>query len=333
MEECSLPGKLLDLVRSRVGAFLALSVVGLAVLIWANWTTLADSAHRWNTDPSYSHGWLVPVFAVVLLWLRRDQLTKSDPTPAVWGFALLLGGVALRLFGAWFHYIWLDGISLLPCIAGLLVIAGGWTAFKWSWPAVLFLAFMIPLPHRASVALSEPLQGFATTCSTFLLQTLGMPAIANGNIILLNDYEIGVVEACSGLRMLVIFFALATGLCLVIKRPVWEKLTIVASAIPIALLVNLIRITTTGMMFEVAGEEWAHAVFHDLAGWLMMPLALGLLGLELLILKNLFLPTTTTTPVKMVSSPRPQTTAATPPVNSRPRPDKSRRAIPLVPRR
>jgi exosortase len=332
-----LSSKLTDFARSRVGSFLALSAAGLLVLVWANWTTLAESALRWSTDPSYSHGWLVPVFAVALLWLRRKQLTGSDPKPALWGFGLLAAGVGLRMFGAWYHYAYLDAISLLPCVAGVLVILGGWTAFKWSWPAVAFLAFMIPLPHRASVALGEPLQALATVSSTFLLQTLGLPAVANGNVILLNDHEIGIVEACSGLRMLVIFFALATGLCLVIKRPLWEKGVIVASAVPIALLVNLVRITVTGVMFEVSSAEWAHAVFHDLAGWLMMPLALGLLGVELLVLKNLFLPAPSAEPIKMVSGnqQRPQTPAR-PPSGGGGRANSSERrrpAIPLVPRR
>jgi exosortase len=330
-----MPDSITAPIRSRTGSFLALSAVGLIVLVWANWTTLAECAQRWSTDPSYSHGWLVPLFAVVVLWLRRKQLTASEPKPAVWGLALLGGGIALRLFGAWFHYAFLDAIALLPCVAGVLVIAGGWRALKWSWPAVAFLAFMIPLPHRASVALGEPLQALATVSSTFLLQTLGMPAIANGNVILLNDHEIGIVEACSGLRMLVIFFALATGLCLVIKRPIWEKVVIVASAVPIALVVNLIRITTTGVMYEVAGDEWAHAVFHDLAGWLMMPLALGMLALELLVLKNLFLPAVVTEPVKLVSGQRTPTPTATPSPSpstvARPRAEKSRRsAVPLL---
>jgi exosortase len=334
-EGLSLFGKLTDLVRSRVGSFLALSTVGLLALLWANWTTLGECAQRWSTDPSYSHGWLVPIFAGVLLWLRRRQLAEVEASPRLWnilGLLLLSGGILSRLAGAWFHYASLDAISLLPCVAGLLVLLGGWPAFKWSWPAVAFLAFMIPLPYRVSVTLAEPLQGFATVASTFCLQTLGLPAIANGNVILLNDHEIGIVEACSGLRMLVIFFALATGMCLLIKRPAWEKAIIIGSAVPIALLVNLIRITVTGVMFEVASDEWAHAVFHDLAGWLMMPLALVLLSLELLVLKNLFLEPATTAPPKMVSSHRQPPPPRSP--NGRPRQEQTRRpAIPVVPRR
>jgi exosortase len=141
------------------------------------------------------------------------------------------------------------------------------------------------------VALTDPLQRIATLASTFALQTIGLPALADGNVILLNDVELGIVEACSGLRMLVIFFALSTAVVLVIKRRPWEKALLVASAVPIALVANVTRITVTGVLHETAGREIADAVFHDLAGWLMMPLALGLLWVELKLLSRLLLDT------------------------------------------
>jgi exosortase/archaeosortase family protein len=89
--------------------------------------------------------------------------------------------------------------------------------------------------------------------------------------------RLGVVEACSGLSMLVVFFALCTAVAVLIRRPLWERLLIVAGAVPLALLANIIRIVVTGVLHKVAGPGLADLVFHDLAGWLMMPLALGLL--------------------------------------------------------
>ena len=178
-------------------------------------------------------------------------------------------------------------MSFLPCLAGLWLLIGGRTAWRWGWPAIAFLAFMVPLPYTLSLSLAGPLQRLATLASTFLLQTIGMPAVAEGNVILLNEVEVNVVEACSGLRMLVVFFAFATAVALIVKRPLWEKLLLVASAIPIALVVNIMRITATGLLYETVSGAAAKLVFHDLAGWLMMPVALALLGLELQFLKRL----------------------------------------------
>jgi len=160
---------------------------------------------------------------------------------------------------------------------------------------------MLPLPFRLEGAMAYPLQRVATKVSTYALQTLGFPALAEGNVIHLEDHEIGVVEACSGLSMLFTFIAMATGVVLVIRRPWLDKLLIVASAIPISLLVNMIRITVTGVLHEMVGSRLANLVFHDLAGWLMMPMALGLLWLELDLLSRLLVePAPATAPLKPI---------------------------------
>lgn len=260
------------------------------VLLWAYWPTLAELARRWAHDPQYSHGYLIPAFALALLWLRRERLPAAETwKPAGWGWPLLLGALALRLAGTYYFLTWLEALSLLPALAGLCLLLGGWPVWRWSWPAVAFLAFMIPLPYRLAVALADPLQRVATVCSTFALQSLGVPAVAEGNVILLSEVELGVVEACSGMRMLVIFFALAAAVALVIRRPWWEKLLLAASAVPIALISNVTRITATGILHETVGSNLANAVFHDFAGWVMMPLALGLFWVELKLLKLLLI--------------------------------------------
>jgi exosortase len=160
-------------------------------------------------------------------------------------------------------------------------LLGGWKAFAWAWPAIGFLFFMIPLPFSLENALANPLRRVATSCSTYFLQTLGFPAFAEGNVIRLNEVRIGVVEACNGLSMLMVFFALATAVALVIQRPLADRLTLVVSAVPIALIANVLRITITGILHKTTSSAVADTFFHDFAGWLMMPLALGLLWLEL----------------------------------------------------
>jgi exosortase len=274
-------------------------LAGLGATLWAFWTTLGEAAQRWAHDPQYSHGYLVPAFAGLLLWLRRGRLDRAALAPSWWGLAVLLAGVAARLAGTWFSLDWLEGVALLPCVAGAWLAAGGRAAWRWAWPAVLFLGFMIPLPHRVAVAAAEPLQHLATVASCFALQTLGLPAVPEGNVILLNDARIGIVEACSGLRMLVVFFALSSGVALVIRRPLWERLVLVGSAVPIALFSNLVRITATGVLHETAGREFADNFFHDVGGWLMMPLALALLAIELRVLARLLIDATPAGPVRV----------------------------------
>jgi exosortase len=274
--------------RSLKPSVPALIVMGC--LIWAFWSTLTELAHVWKSSDQYSHGFLVPPFALFLLWLRRDRLDREALRPGfVLGGLLLALGIGLRLVGVYWYYLWLDTISILPCVAGVCWLLGGWAAWRWAWPAVLYLTFMIPLPYRFATAMSAPLQELATTVSTFIMQTIGLPALSEGNVIVLNEARIGVVEACSGLRMLVVFAALSSAMALLTRRPLVDKLILLVSAVPIAIVSNIIRIAVTGILHETIGSESANAFFHDLGGWLMMPLGLLMLAVELKILSHLFI--------------------------------------------
>jgi exosortase len=121
-----------------------------------------------------------------------------------------------------------------------------------------------------------------------LLQTVGVPAISEGNVILLTQERLGVVEACSGLSMLVTFFALAIGFALLIERHWLYAVAMVLAAAPIAVGANVIRITVTGILFEANQNEIAKKVFHDVAGWLMMPLGVAFLALLMFFLDRTF---------------------------------------------
>jgi exosortase len=271
----------LSSTRLRIGLLL-FSLLGPG--LWAYWPTLQIMWRKWQQDPQYSHGYLVPLFALFLLFSRRGQLDSQEIRFSWMWLPLLCTGLLLRILAAYIYFDWLDAASMVPCLAGLVVLLGGRQALRWALPALAFLLFMIPLPYRLETALAQPLRGIATQVSTFVLQTAGCPALAEGNTILLGTGKIGVAEACSGLSMLLIFLALSTAVVAVIRRPLLDKIVILASAVPIAMMANVVRISATGVVQEWFGRELAEKVFHDWAGFLMMPLALAILGLELWIL-------------------------------------------------
>jgi exosortase len=261
-------------------------------LLWSLWPALAAMADRWSRDPRYAHGYFVPMFSLGLLWMRRARLRGAKPSESsTWGLAFLGLGAAFQLGGAYSWIGTLEGLALLPYLTGLALLIGGWRILDWAWPSIGFLAFMIPLPWRLENALGPPLQFLATTVSTYLLQTLGFMAFAEGNVIELNEARIGVVEACSGLSMLITFVALSTGAALVVKRPLLDRIVLIASSIPVALLANIIRITVTGILHDKVGGPLADTFYHSLAGWLMIPLALVLYWFEIWILARLLIET------------------------------------------
>ncbi|MBI3410345.1 MAG: exosortase/archaeosortase family protein [Planctomycetes bacterium] len=273
-------------ITLRTQAICAAAALTLAFL-WCFWPSLRIMAQRWSNDPQYSHGFLVPVFALVVLWSRRHMLAGAAWQPAWFGLPVLASGIFLKLVAAQIDLDPLDTFSLLPTLTGLGLFVGGWNFLRWCWPALAFLAFMVPLPFQIEIAMAHPLRRLATGMSTYLLQTLGYPAVAEGNIILIGQSRLGVAEACSGLGMLMTFFALATAMALVIRAPLLDRLVLVASAVPIAVIANVVRITATGAAGQMFGDETADWIMHDLAGWLMMPFALLVLWLEMLYLARL----------------------------------------------
>jgi exosortase len=283
---------------SRLWAAVRAALVGGA-FVWAYYPVLTSLTQRWWTDPQYSHGFLVPVMALLVWWGLGRKPSSASPDPSWWGAVPLLVGVALWLTGAFFYFVWLDSLSLLPVLAGLTLLLGGWKSARAAWPAIALLFFMLPLPFQVEGALSELLQMLATRSSAYLLVILGLPAVPEGNVLLIGDMRLGVLEACNGLGLLSAFFALSATTALIARRPWFDRVVVFFSAIPVALLMNIGRVAATGVAFSYLADPATRARLHDAAGWLMMPMALVTLWLELWLLARLIVTPAATGPVPL----------------------------------
>lgn len=266
-------------------------VLGLIVLvagIWAYFPTIAEMVTAWDREADYSHGYLVAPIAGMFLWLRRDQFPGLAKPAMLAGILLIAGSFALRLFASLFFFDSMDAWSILLWIAGVVAIVFGNATLRWAAPAIVFLFFMIPLPYRVEGMLSGPLQRVATKVSSFGLQTLGQPAVSEGNTILLGDYTLEVEQACSGLRLFFSVMALAYAYLVLVRRTWWEKAILVLSIIPIAVIANSARIIATGLLYQWASSDAAKKFSHDFAGWAMIPLAAALFWAVLWYLGKLF---------------------------------------------
>ncbi len=275
--------------KSPYGA-LAAAIVLAAMMVAMYWSAMAMLVRGWYGDTDYTFGFLVPIFAGLLLWYRREMLEGGEFRGNRWGLLLMAVVAAMRIVSSYFYLDLLDAASLIPCLAGIALFAGGWKALQWAWPAIVFLVFMIPLPAFLADLMGTPLREMATVCSTFVIQTFGIPSVAEGNVILLSDSQVGVAEACNGLRNMMMFLAMCVGFAMISRRTEIEKVIIVVSAAVLALLANVVRIAATAVLHSLASHQAAATFYHDLAGGFMIPLAVLFLWLELLYLDRAFVP-------------------------------------------
>ena len=260
----------------------------IAVIGWAYWPTLRSMIQKWETQPDYSHGYLVLPIAVIFLWFRRSELRIEEIRPSMWGAALLLLAAALRALAGMYYLLPLDGWTLPLTVAGAVWLLFGSATLKWSLPSIVFLWFMIPLPYTVESWLSVPLQAVATKLSTIALVFLGLPAIAEGNVIRLGDHTLFVEEACSGLRIFVGIFALAFAFVLFSRWSWWQKGMVLLAALPVAIIANVVRIVATGLLYQWVSSEAGKTFSHDISGYVMIPFAALLLWLFLIYLDRLF---------------------------------------------
>ncbi len=263
----------------------ALASIGVIAIAWiALYARLVpELVFDWRDGGDFSHGFLVPIFAGLLAWNRREVLAAA-PEATSWagGGALVLGAVLVHLVGAAASELFLQRISMIPFLLGwVLLLEGPRRARLLLFPAA-FLLFMIPPPTLFWMSISLPLQLLASRVAEGTLLLAGIDVLREGNILHLDACSLEVASACSGVRSLVTLLALAAILAegslagLATPRSKVGKAALFLSAIPVAVLVNALRVTSAAFLASAAGKD-AVDRFHDASGLVMFAAAFALL--------------------------------------------------------
>lgn len=251
------------------------------ILVGAYASNLAALVRTWYQEPDYSHGFLVIPIAGAIAWRQIKGMKPEELKPSIWGLAFLAATLAAR--AAFFERgdFWLETATFLPAAAALTLACGGWSLIRRTWPAFAFLVFMLTIPPAIDTRLSQPLQKFAASASGSMLRLSGMWVINEGNILDLGGEKLEVATACNGLAMLMSLMASVTAITLLVPMARWKRISLMIAALPIAILCNVLRIAATAVCYETLGSATGKHIAHDVAGWLMMPMALALIGLGL----------------------------------------------------
>ncbi len=263
-------------------------VAALAALVGALYHgVLPDLVLDWWQRPDDSHGFLVPLVSLYVAYGRRDMLARLPVRPAVGGGVLLVLGILALAAGEVGAVQYVERVSILGVLAGLIAFNLGWVQLRALAFPVLYLLLAIPPPAIVFNAIAFPLQLLAAKGAEQVLFALDIPVLREGNIIQLAHTTLEVAEACSGIRSLVSLVALALCIAFLFHKGWIARTVLSVSAVPIAVVTNVARVAGTGVLAQHFGPEVAEGFYHSFSGWFLFMTALALLALESLLIRRL----------------------------------------------
>ena len=253
--------------------------------------------HRWLTDSSWSHGFLIPLFSLYFINQHKKEILNLRTRPNYLGLFFLIFGILFYPFNIiHLRYGYLRPIGMIATLGAIVLFFGGWRLIRYTWLPIAFLIFAVPLPQRYYVYLTMPMRKLAATVATALLNLVPQMEAAVSGVVIDVIYKgqrlepaLNVAEACSGMRLLMAFLALGVAMAYLHYRPVWQRVILLASTIPIAILCNIVRVTVTGFIYVLIHPKYTQGIYHDALGLSMLPLAFGLYGFLAWFMSSLFI--------------------------------------------
>jgi exosortase D (VPLPA-CTERM-specific) len=231
----------------------------------------------WTTAPEYSHCLLIPVISAFLIFRERAALGRMPFEGSWFGIAVLLTGAGLWAI-AELSTVWvIEQYAFVVVLYGLTLALVGPEAFRRLWMAMLILLFTIPLPIFFSNALSLRLELLSSAIGVDVIRLFNIPVYLDGNVIDLGVYQLQVAEACSGLRYLFPLMTLAFIVAYFFRARFWKRAALFLASMPIAILMNSLRIGLIGVSVAYWGERMAEGVLHYFEGWVVFMISTGLL--------------------------------------------------------
>ena len=252
-----------------------------------NYWQFTKLVRLWLIDPNWSHGFLIPLFSIYLIYTRWDQLKAAKPRICFWGLPVLLLSIVVIIFAFYsLGTYWFCQLSMITMLLGIVLYLSGPSVLKITWVPILYLVLAIPIPDIIYQNIAYPLQELAAESTTLILKICGVSIevrASNLTIWSINGvkHSLGVVEACSGVRSLMAFVALSAAMAYIDDRPVWQRIVLIFSSLPITVMCNILRVTATASMFVIDKPELGEDFMHTFMGMaLLVPALFMLMGIS-----------------------------------------------------
>jgi exosortase len=256
----------------KIGILTAL----IAAVFWPNLRRLWEKTNPFYGEPNWGHAICVPFIGLYYLYVNRDILLAA-PRRASWsGLIFLLGGLLVFGFGIWpGQNDFVKDFGMVITIFGVVLMLTGWSVMKIAYFPIVFLVCALPWPGLVYSRVAGPLQQLAANVAVAVLGMTGVKSYAGGTKIFIYGHDdvlrtLNVAEACAGLRSLMTFISVAAAVAFLSARPLWQKLIIVLSAIPIAISCNVMRVAGQGLLDHYVSQQLSENFAHQFVGLIML---------------------------------------------------------------
>jgi exosortase D (VPLPA-CTERM-specific) len=270
--------------RSNAALVGLLITAAVVVAFFAFSDGLSELVTRWIRQEEYSHGFLIPVVSAWLLWTRRESVLASVGRPSWSGPAIILLALIMLVVGEYGSLFLLSQLGFILVLIGLVLATGGYSLLKATFVPIAFLIFAIPLPYFIESKLTLQLQLVSSQLGVDVIRLFRIPVYLEGNIIDLGYYRLAVIEACSGLRYLYPLLSLSFLAAYLFQAPLWQRLLVFVSAVPITIGMNGLRIGMVGVTVDRWGTAMAEGVLHFFEGWVIFIACAAILIAEIFLL-------------------------------------------------
>jgi len=272
-----------------------IKVVVIGLLLCAfYWSDLTMLVRGWLSDANWSHGFIIPLFSLYLLYNWRGKFFAAHRRVCLWGLTIVILALLVKVYGAVvFPNNWIQQLTIPVMIFGAVLYLCGPRMAAITFVPIFFLALAMPFPDNLYQRISLPLQNFAAKMSAMILSGCGVSVkVTSSHLEIVSTsgqlQELTVAEACSGVRSLMAFVALGVAMAFVEQRAFWQRLVIIFAGIPIAIFVNVIRVTATASMFYFDKPELGKDFMHHAMGMVLLIPALLLLFLLSVLLNRIY---------------------------------------------
>jgi len=257
------------------------ALVASAFFLALFWPILQVRFHFYLEKPRYSHCVLLPLVSVLWIFDRWDTLSRVPRSVAGRGLACVAAGVLVYVYGRSIRMNLMQHVAMLATLIGVVWTLAGPALLRALTFPIAYLGLMIPLHPTMDDRITVPLQGIATRMAQAFFEAIGWIVVREGNVLQLPRVKLLVEEGCSGIHSLYALIALAIAWVFFVDRPAWLRITLVAAALPVAVIANAVRVAVTGVLAYKVDPKYAQGLSHETAGMIVFAIGVALLlGLD-----------------------------------------------------